>query len=46
MLNPGGVAQTRLLNQPAHHAELSFEEEFVSFLQRHGIPCDERYVLG
>ena len=39
-------AEAYILNQQAHHAELSFEDEFVSFLQRHGIPYDERYVLG
>ena len=33
-------------NQPAHHASLSFEEEFVALLKRHGIRYDERYVLG
>ena len=39
-------AEAYILNQQAHHAELSFEDEFVSILQRHGIPYDERYVLG
>ena len=33
-------------NQQAHHARLSFEEEFVAFLRRHGLPYDEKYVLG
>ncbi len=35
-----------VLNQHTHHANLSFEEEFLAFLQRHGIRYDERYVLG
>ena len=35
-----------ILNQQTHHARLSFEDEFLSFLRRHGIPYDERYVLG
>ena len=33
-------------NQKMHHANLSFEDEFLAFLQRHGIRYDERYVLG
>ena len=33
-------------NQQVHHARLSFEEEFLAFLQRHGIQYDKRYVLG
>ena len=33
-------------NQDTHHASLSFEEEFVAFLKRHGISYDEKYVLG
>lgn len=33
-------------NQAVHHRTLTFEEEFKSFLHRHGIEFDERYVLG
>ena len=33
-------------NQEAHHRTMSFEEEFLSFLRKHGISYDERYVLG
>ncbi|MGI9102068.1 MAG: IS200/IS605 family transposase [Terriglobales bacterium] len=33
-------------NQPKHHAEHSFEDEFRSLLMRHGLSFDERYVLG
>jgi putative transposase len=33
-----------LANQEQHHHRLSFEEEFVRFLQRHDLPYDERYV--
>ncbi len=32
--------------QEAHHHTLTFEEEFVGFLKRHGIEYDPRYVLG
>ena len=33
-------------NQAEHHAKHSFEDEFRSLLIRHGIPFNERYVLG
>jgi REP element-mobilizing transposase RayT len=32
--------------QEEHHRKRTFEEEYVSFLKRHGIEYDERYVLG
>jgi putative transposase len=32
--------------QKEHHRKRTFEEEFLSFLKRHGIEYDERYVLG
>ena len=41
-----GDVEAYILNQQMHHASLSFEDEFLSFLRRHGIPYDERYVLG
>jgi REP element-mobilizing transposase RayT len=34
-----------ILNQEEHHRGRSFEEEYLSFLRRHGISYDERYVL-
>ena len=33
-------------SQPEHHRKKTFEEEFVSILERHGIPYDPRYVWG
>ena len=33
-------------NQEDHHRTKTFEEEFVSFLKKHGIEYDERYVWG
>ena len=33
-------------NQQTHDANLSLENEFRAFLQRHGIRYDERYVPG
>jgi REP element-mobilizing transposase RayT len=32
--------------QEEHHRTLTFEEEFVAFLNRHGVDYDARYVLG
>jgi putative transposase len=32
--------------QEAHHSTASFDAEFISFLKKHGIEYDERYVLG
>ncbi len=32
--------------QAAHHRTKSFEDEFVSFLQRHGLDYDDRYIWG
>ena len=33
-------------NQREHHRKRSFEEEFVVFLQKHGIEYDPKYVWG
>lgn len=35
-----------IANQREHHRRVSFEEEFVAFLKRHGIEYDPRYVWG
>jgi len=31
-------------HQDEHHRKLTFREEFVTFLKRHGVPYDERYI--
>ena len=31
-------------NQAENHRSRRFEDEFVEFLRRHGLDCDERYV--
>ena len=31
-------------NQDQHHHKISFQEEFIAFLKRHGIAYDERYI--
>ena len=32
-------------NQEEHHARLSFKDELIALLQKHGIEFDERYLL-
>ena len=31
-------------DQDLHHRKVSFQEEFVTFLKRHRIPYDEKYI--
>ena len=31
-------------NQREHHRKKTFQEEFLDFLKKHGIPYDERYL--
>jgi REP element-mobilizing transposase RayT len=33
-------------NQPQHHRQCTFQEEYLEFLQRHGVEYDERYLWG
>jgi putative transposase len=33
-------------NQEAHHRRLSFEDEFIALLKKHGIAYDPKYVFG
>jgi putative transposase len=35
---------TYIEQQPQHHKKLTFEEEFIALLERHGIEYDPRYV--
>ncbi|HEX4960288.1 MAG TPA: IS200/IS605 family transposase [Thermoanaerobaculia bacterium] len=32
--------------QEAHHARVSFKDELITLLKKHGIEYDERYLLG
>ena len=32
--------------QAEHHRHVTFQEEYISFLKKHGIEYDERYVWG
>jgi REP element-mobilizing transposase RayT len=36
--------QAYLSQQAEHHRQTTFQEEFLAFLQRHGIEYDERYL--
>ncbi len=33
-------------NQAAHHKKMSFAEEFVALLKKHGVAYDPKFVLG
>lgn len=46
-----GVSQVNatiqyIINQAEHHKKKTFSEEFISFLDKHAIDYNERYVLG
>ena len=34
-----------IANQEEHHRHVSFRDEYIAFLKRHGIKYDERYVF-
>jgi REP element-mobilizing transposase RayT len=34
-----------IANQEEHHRHVTFQEEYITFLKRHGIQFDERYVF-
>ena len=40
------TVRTYIANQPEHHAKVSFQDEFRTFLEKHGVAFDERYVWG
>ena len=33
-------------NQEKHHKKMTFEEEFIAFLEKHGVEYDPKYVFG
>ena len=33
-----------IAGQEEHHRKLSFKEEFIAFLQKHGVEYDEKYI--
>jgi putative transposase len=32
--------------QKEHHLTVTFEEEYLAFLKKYNVPCDDRYVWG
>ena len=38
------AVRTYIANQEEHHQRVTFQEEFLAFLKRHGIAYDERYI--
>ena len=38
--------QRYIANQTEHHRKMSFQEEFIAILDKHGIEYDPRYVWG
>ncbi|MGE3818711.1 MAG: IS200/IS605 family transposase [Isosphaeraceae bacterium] len=39
-----GKVRSYLARQAEHHQKVSFQEEFLAFLERHGVEYDERYL--
>jgi putative transposase len=35
-----------VLNQHAHHRKISFEQEYLALLKKHGVEFDPKYVFG
>jgi len=35
-----------IANQEAHHRKITFEDEFIALLEKHGIEYDPKYVFG
>jgi putative transposase len=33
-----------IADQVEHHRKKSFQEEYVAFLKKHGVPYDEKYL--
>ena len=38
--------RTYIQTQESHHAKVSFRDELITLLKKHGIEYDERYLLG
>ncbi len=34
-----------VLNQEAHHRKMTFEDEYITLLEKHGVQYDPRYVF-
>ena len=40
------TVQRYIANQEQHHRKMTFEDEFVGLLEKHGIDFDPRYGFG
>jgi putative transposase len=40
------AVQRYIQNQEKHHRRMTFEDEFIALLKKHGIDYDSRYVFG
>ena len=40
------IVKKYIQNQQQHHADMSFDEEYLKFLKLHDVLYDERFVLG
>jgi putative transposase len=40
------AVQRYVQNQEKHHRRMTFEDEFITLLKKHGIDYDSRYVFG
>jgi putative transposase len=40
------VVERYIANQARHHRKMTFEDEFVALLRKHGIQFDPKYVFG
>jgi len=47
-VSPSNVPQVAayIAKQAEHHRKMTFEDEFIALLKRHGIEYDPRYVWG
>lgn len=41
-----GAVERYIANQAQHHRKMTFEDEFVGLLKKHGIPFDPKHVFG
>jgi len=41
-----GTVERYIANQAKHHRRMTFEDEFVALLKKHGIKFDPKYVFG
>lgn len=41
-----GAVSRYIQDQATHHKKISFEEEYLALLRKHGVEVDPKYVLG